>query len=342
MKSTHRSLLFSLSAFAVASIAFSAAPAQAAMKVACTGTSAMMGLGSTAGHHVPDEMGKVLGANFTVTNYGVQGTTAIKSVGSSYAATSQYRTALASNPDIVLFWFGGNDSFAGTWNAHKAEFKADYTAMVKAFQDLPTKPKTFLVRLWVFPGGPVQQNVLDKEILPIIAEIGMETNSTVIDYRKLVETHREWFPDGMHPNDMGTLQIGKLFADTVMMTLNGAGADGGAGGGSGGASGADAAADTGPSATDVAVAETPPASTGTGGSGGSPPPASTGGTTGGGSGGATPPSTGTGGAAGSAPGATGSSGGCRIGGASDSGSAPAVLLFAALALLVVGRRRTRA
>jgi len=341
MTLTHRFPLFTVSAIAVAAIALAAAPAQAVMKVACTGTSAMMGLGSTAGHHVPDEMGKVLGANFTVTNYGVQGTTAINSVGSSYAKTSQYRTALASNPDIVLFWFGGNDSFAGTWDAHKTEFKADYTAMVKAFQALPTKPKTFLVRLWVFPGGPVQQSVLDKEILPIINEIGAETTSTVIDYRKLVETHREWFPDGMHPNDAGTLQIGKLFADTVMMTLNGAGADGGMGGGSGGASGADASADTGPAAADVPAAETPPASSGTGGSGGSPPVVGTGGTTGGGSGGAPGPSTGSGGSA-PPPGASGGSGGCRIAGPQDAGSVPAILLLSALALLAIARRRTRA
>ncbi|HEV3189019.1 MAG TPA: GDSL-type esterase/lipase family protein, partial [Polyangiaceae bacterium] len=173
----------------------------APLKVACTGTSAMQGLGSTTGHHVPDELGKALGAGFDVRNFAMDGTTAISSVSTSYAATSQYKAALAFNPDIVLFWFGGNDSFAGTWNAHKSEFQADYTKLVQAFQQLPSHPKTFLVRLWVFVQTPVQQTVIANEILPIIDMIGPATGSTLIDYRKQFQSHPEYFPDGMHPND---------------------------------------------------------------------------------------------------------------------------------------------
>jgi lysophospholipase L1-like esterase len=200
----------------------------APLKVACTGTSAMQGLGSTTGHHVPDELGKALGAGFDVRNFAMDGTTAISSVSTSYAATSQYKAALAFNPDIVLFWFGGNDSFAGTWNAHKSEFQADYTKLVQAFQQLPSHPKTFLVRLWVFVQTPVQQTVIANEILPIIDMIGPATGSTLIDYRKQFENHREYFPDGMHPNDMGTLAIGKFFADSITLALANM-ADGGSG-----------------------------------------------------------------------------------------------------------------
>jgi lysophospholipase L1-like esterase len=193
----------------------SAAP----LKVACTGTSAMQGLGSTTGHHVPDELGKALGAGFDVRNFAMDGTTAISSVSTSYAATSQYKAALAFNPDIVLFWFGGNDSFKGTWDAHKGEFQADYTKLVQAFQSLPSHPKTFLVRLWVFVQMPVQQTVIANEILPIIDMIGPATGSTLIDYRKQFQSHPEYFPDGMHPNDTGTLAIGKFFADSVTTAL---------------------------------------------------------------------------------------------------------------------------
>ncbi len=332
MMSTHRQVLFILSASAVASMLLVAAPAAAQKKVACTGTSAMMGLGSSEGRHVPDEMGKVLGAGFTVSNHGVQGTTAINSLGSGYAKTAQYRAALALNPDIVLFWFGGNDSFAGTWENNKASFKPDYAAMVKAFQALPTKPKTFLVRLWVNPGAPVRRNILDQEILPIIDEIAAETGSTVIDYRTLIEANPGFLPDGMHPNNTGTAAIGKLFADAVLKTLGAPGADGGtpvdAGGG-------ETAADAGPSPTDVPAAETAP---GTGGTGGTPP-GGTGGTAGGGSGGAAPgPSTGSGGQ----PGATGSSGGCcRIAAATDPDPGPPMLLLLALGFLTAVRRQRR-
>ena len=99
--------------------------------------------------------------------------TAIASVSTSYAATSQMKAALAYNPDVVLFWFGGNDSFKDVWDAHKGEFKADYTSLVRAFQALPSHPKTLLVRLWVFVNTPVQKTVLDQEILPIIDQMAI-------------------------------------------------------------------------------------------------------------------------------------------------------------------------
>ncbi|HEY1533434.1 MAG TPA: hypothetical protein VGF76_05435, partial [Polyangiaceae bacterium] len=63
----------------------------ATLKVACTGTSAMEGLGSTTGHHVPDELGRDLGTGFEVKNFAVDGTTAIASVSTSYAATPQMK-----------------------------------------------------------------------------------------------------------------------------------------------------------------------------------------------------------------------------------------------------------
>jgi lysophospholipase L1-like esterase len=67
----------------------------------------------------------VLGAGFEVHNYGVLGTTAING-SAGYANTAQYKAALTLVPDIVLLWFGGNDSFAGTWEQGKGQFKADH------------------------------------------------------------------------------------------------------------------------------------------------------------------------------------------------------------------------
>jgi MYXO-CTERM domain-containing protein len=293
----------------------------------------MQGLGSTAGHHVPDEMGRDLGAGFEVKNFAVEGTTAISSISTAYANTSQMKAAVAYNPDVVLFWFGGNDSFAGTWSAHKGEFKADYTKLVQTFQALPSHPKTFLVRLWVFVQAPVQQPVIDKEILPIIDQIAADTGSVLIDYRKAFEMHREYFPDGMHPNDTGTLAIGKLFADSVTAALSAAPADAGA-------TSDGSAPDASSGLPDAAVAETATATdTSSAATGGT-----TGGSTGGangsggsGTGGAPPSSPGSGGS--SPPSASSGSSGCSI--AEGSGATPSALLFMGLLALFAARRRRR-
>jgi lysophospholipase L1-like esterase len=319
-------------------------PASAAtLKVACTGTSAMQGLGSTTGHHVPDELGKALGTGFEVKNFAVDGTTAIASVSTSYAATPQMKAALAYNPDVVLFWFGGNDSFKGTWDAHKAEFKADYTSLVRAFQALPSHPKTLLVRLWVFVNTPVQQTVIDQEILPIIDQMAVDTDSTLIDYRKAFATHPEYFPDGMHPNDTGTVAIGKLFADSVTSALLEMGSkDGGApldAGSGGSAGGADAGAPSAAGSASAAAGSPPvsgtsgaPGASGSLGVSAGAPGAANGGTSGSGS--ATLPAAG----GAKAPSSSSDSGGCRIGRA-DGALSHSALLMLSIGLAFVRRRR---
>src|SRR6185503_2838478 len=190
MRLTRGCLASVLAGVALPALMLAALPAHGApLKVAGTGSSSMAGTGSSAGHHITDEMAKALGLDFMVKNFGVAATTAINAVPNAYSKTQAYRDALAFNPDVVLFWFGGNDSWADTWPAHKGEFQADYTGLVRAFQALPTHPKTFLIRLWVFKEGPAQKTVLDQEILPMIAKIGVDTNSTVIDYRTFIEPH---------------------------------------------------------------------------------------------------------------------------------------------------------
>jgi hypothetical protein len=97
-----------LAGVSFSALTLGALPALAApLKVACTGSSSMAGTGSSAGHHIPDELAKALGTDFMVTNFAVAATTAIKTVPNAWASTSQMSDALASNPDVVLFWFGG-------------------------------------------------------------------------------------------------------------------------------------------------------------------------------------------------------------------------------------------
>jgi hypothetical protein len=210
-----------LAGIAVAALTLAAPQAKATpLKVACVGSTSMSGVGSSEGHHIPDELAKALGPGFVVQNFGVKRTTAYKAGGpNAWASTPQMRDALASNPDVVLFWFGGVETWPDIWPAHRGEFQADYTSLVRAFQALPSHPQTFLIRLWVFKDGPAQTAVIDKEVIPTIDKVAAETKSTVIDYRKFIGQHTEWFPDGMHANDTGAAIIGKFFAEQVTAAL---------------------------------------------------------------------------------------------------------------------------
>jgi hypothetical protein len=169
-----------------------AAPANATpLKIAFVGSTSVAGFGSSEGHHIPDELGRSLGDGFDVRGFGVQRATALKGGELAYRSTPQMSDALAFDPDVVIFWFGGVESWADNWNAHKHELQADYVSLVRAFQALPTKPQTFLIRLWVFKEGPSQTAVIDKEIIPLIDRVAAETGSTVIDYRSFMQGHPE-------------------------------------------------------------------------------------------------------------------------------------------------------
>jgi sialate O-acetylesterase len=215
MRSVFPILGLTFPAFMLAAASARAAP----LKVACAGSTSVSGMGSSEGHHICDELGKALGPGFVVRGFGVRGSTALKSGPNTWISTPQMRDALAFNPDVVLFWFGGVETWKDIWPAHKGDFQADYTSLVRTFQALPTHPKTFLIRLWVFKEGPSQRAVLDQEIIPTIDRVAADTSSTVIDYRKFIEGHPEWFPDGMHASDTGTAIIGKFFAEQVTAAL---------------------------------------------------------------------------------------------------------------------------
>ncbi|HEX3696287.1 MAG TPA: GDSL-type esterase/lipase family protein [Polyangia bacterium] len=324
-------------AFAGGLVGLPRAAAAAPLKIACLGTSAMAGYGSSAGHHLTDWMGMDLGADFEVKNFAVVGATVLKQTDVSYWNRPEMKAAEAYNPDIVLFWFGGNDTFVQYWNAHKGEFEGDYTDLVQTFQALPSHPKTFLVRMLVFGDGPVQKSVVESVIVPTTDKIGVATGSFMINYHDQFKNDSMWYPDGFHPNDTGTPIIGKYFADVISADLKAAAMDGGA----------DATTD-GPTDAGGMTADVPTVTdaSGTGGaaagSGGSAGTGGAAGATGGasGSGGAPTSGSGTGGSAGTTGQSSSGSSGCIVAGAPPF-LGPAGLAVVALACLMLACRRRR-
>src|SRR6266404_1408759 len=154
MKSPSRSCRVLLSVVFSVVGALTASKASAVIKVACVGASNFSGDGSSAGHHVPDELGIALGANYTVRNLGVSGTTVLFRGDSPYWNGSagdgpHLKPALDYAPDVAIFWFGGNDAKAVNWTAHKDEFVPNYEQFLRRFQALPSKTKTFIFKSMV-------------------------------------------------------------------------------------------------------------------------------------------------------------------------------------------------
>jgi hypothetical protein len=131
----------------------------------------------------PEQLGRLLGPGYNVTNWGNSGKTMLKGglcldeKWPPYATTANmsctrqqdcpgaccpgcslwdqpsFADALASKPDIVTIMLGTNDAKFCNWfgppNGVPAgvgtQFAADYAAMVRRFQALPSRPRVYVV-----------------------------------------------------------------------------------------------------------------------------------------------------------------------------------------------------
>lgn len=212
-----------------------AASAAAATNVACIGDSITAGAGLTspATQAYPPVLGGLLGADYTVKNFGVSGTTMLKNGDFPYWNTTQYTDSGTFGPNIVLIMLGTNDSKPQNW-ALQAQFDGDYTAMIQHYRDLGATVYAVLPPPVYDPGAfNISPSVLDGTIVPRIAQIASATSTPVIDVFDALSNHLELFPDTVHPNAAGD----QLIAQTVFDALVAGGAGGTSGaGGHGGAS----------------------------------------------------------------------------------------------------------
>jgi lysophospholipase L1-like esterase len=94
----------------------------------------------------------LLGANYTVGNFGVGGTTVSLNSQSPYMNTSAFQNATEFQPNIVIIMLGTNDAHP-VLEQYNGSFVDDYVKLVAAFQALVSKPK-----IWIVLPPPVFNN----------------------------------------------------------------------------------------------------------------------------------------------------------------------------------------
>jgi acyl-CoA thioesterase I len=127
----------------------SAAP----IRIACVGDSITAGVGASEGNDYPTELGRMLGQQYSVNNFGVSGSTLLKHGDLPCQNQKAFKNAKAFNPDIVVIKLGTNDTKPYNWR-FKDEFVADYKDMINQFRTLPSKPKIFIS----YPAPVVRQD----------------------------------------------------------------------------------------------------------------------------------------------------------------------------------------
>ena len=112
----------------VASATFS--PAESITRIACVGDSITFGatMKDRAQNCSPAVLGRLLGKEYTVRNYGVNGATLLKKGDRPYWKLKAFKDATAFGPNIVIIKLGTNDTKPQNWNQAGTEYEADLRA----------------------------------------------------------------------------------------------------------------------------------------------------------------------------------------------------------------------
>jgi acyl-CoA thioesterase-1 len=175
-----------------------------AVRVACVGNSITEGAEIEDGKKYPEQLQALLGAGYTVKNYGLGGRTLLKKGDHPYWNEDKYKEVLAWDPDIIIIKLGTNDSKPQNWQ-YKDEFEQDYRAFIRSFKTLPGKEKIYICTpIPVFKDvWGIRESVVKEEMIPLVKKIVKKEKLKLIDLYTPLIGKSDLAPDGVHPNAGG-------------------------------------------------------------------------------------------------------------------------------------------
>lgn len=189
------------------------------VKVACVGDSITDGDGlqDRKTEAYPAILSTILGIDYEVINFGKSGATLLKSGDWPYWVKPAFKEAMDFNPDIVIIQLGSNDSKPQNIPSFPGEYVNDLRAMVDSFQSLPSNPQIYLCK--PIPSFAnrfhINDTVLCSEAIPAIDQVAFEKKCKVIDLHAAFIYKPQFFPDGVHPDKTGAIEIAACVAKSI-------------------------------------------------------------------------------------------------------------------------------
>lgn len=191
-------------------------------RVACVGDSITYGcfIAGQPWNSYPRQLGRLLGKEYCVGNFGYTNRTAINTADFPYTSEKLYERSLEFMPDIVLIMLGTNDTKEINWDQEK--YKKDMGKLINSYRSLGTHPKIYLLLplpVFSFMGRvrwSIRSNVLEKELIPACKQVAEENNAIIINAHDVFAGKKSMFIDGIHPNRRGA----RLLADTVYSEIS--------------------------------------------------------------------------------------------------------------------------
>ena len=201
------------------------------IRIACVGDSITYGMlvKNWYRNNYPRVLGRMLGRQYQVRNYGQNGRTGMEISHKPYPGEKCWRESLRYQPDIVFIMFGTNDSKPVNAWISKEEFKRQYQKLIRSYQELPSKPEIYLMT----PATPFYVNGKSEgnmeydirhpqihEVCEVVREIGEEWQLKTIDIHEITDGHPDWFAfDGIHTNAEGAYHIAEAVYQRMGKTM---------------------------------------------------------------------------------------------------------------------------
>ncbi len=197
--------------------------AQNTKKVACIGNSVTYGYGhaNPAETSYPTQLGKMLGEEYDVRNYGRSGATLLNKGHHPYTKQEAYKKALDFAPDIAVIHLGLNDTDPRNWPNYRDEFIGDYIALIDTLRAVNPEVKIWICRMTpIFhPHHRFKSGTRDWfwQIQTAIENVAELANVGLIDLHKPLYARPDLFADALHPDAEGA----GIIAKTVYSALTG-------------------------------------------------------------------------------------------------------------------------
>jgi alpha-L-fucosidase 2 len=188
-----------------------------AIKVVCVGDSITEGNGLSVQSKTayPVELGKFLGSEYTVFNFGRSATTMSRNGDFPYWIAKEFSNVFQAMPDIIVIKLGTNDSKPQNWNAE--EYMKSYQAMIDTFNTIASHPKIYLC--YPVPAFESRWGINDSTVtagvIPAIEILASKNNLPLIDLYHGMQDQAGNFPDGIHPNEKGAENMARIVANEL-------------------------------------------------------------------------------------------------------------------------------
>jgi acyl-CoA thioesterase-1 len=193
-------------------------------KIACVGDSITYGalIRNRKERCYPAQLEKLLGNQYSVRNFGVNGHTLQKSANRPYWEHKHFKASSEFGAEIVLIMLGTNDSTEHNWKGIDT-YITDYRKLIDHYRSLQCHPVVFAITPPTeFSLGKraktarIRSNERISTMTASIKKLAEELSIGVIDINAATKNHPECFQfDGVHPNAQGA----KVIAEAVYAKL---------------------------------------------------------------------------------------------------------------------------